>query len=193
MRKQLNWGHFLPPGLMFLRILPAREVSRPFSRYSPDTSPGEEVCLWGSPRRGSLPVGLSLVLSAQPVICVLRGDTEPTPAEKTCFAQVYLWLGKYACLILGWNINKSFWFKGLPYNSADKESACNAGDPFNSWVGKSHWRRERLPTPVFRPGEFHGLYSPWSRKELDMTERLSLSLDLRFEAKSTLTVYQQES
>ena len=23
------------------------------------------------------------------------------------------------------------------------------------------WRRERLPTPVFRPGEFHGLYSPW--------------------------------
>ena len=24
------------------------------------------------------------------------------------------------------------------------------------------------------PGEFHGLYSPWGRKELDMTERLSL-------------------
>ena len=22
------------------------------------------------------------------------------------------------------------------------------------------WRRERLPTPVFWPGEFHGLYSP---------------------------------
>ena len=28
------------------------------------------------------------------------------------------------------------------------------------------------------PGEFHGLYSPQSRKELDVTERLSLSLDL---------------
>ena len=25
------------------------------------------------------------------------------------------------------------------------------------------WRRERLPTPVFWPGEFHGLY-PWGRK-----------------------------
>ena len=25
-------------------------------------------------------------------------------------------------------------------------------------------------------GEFHGLYSPWGHKELDMTERLSLSL-----------------
>ena len=34
------------------------------------------------------------------------------------------------------------------------------------------WRRERLPTPVFWPGECHGLYSPWGHKELDMTERL---------------------
>ena len=34
------------------------------------------------------------------------------------------------------------------------------------------WRRERLPTPVFWPGEFHGLYSPWGRKESDTTERL---------------------
>ena len=32
----------------------------------------------------------------------------------------------------------------------------------------------RLPTPVFWPGEFLGLYSPWIRKELDTTERLSL-------------------
>ena len=32
-----------------------------------------------------------------------------------------------------------------------------------------------LPTPVFWPGEFLGLYSPWGRKESDMTERLSLS------------------
>ena len=26
------------------------------------------------------------------------------------------------------------------------------------------------------PGEFHGLFSPWGRKELDTTKRLSLSL-----------------
>ena len=31
---------------------------------------------------------------------------------------------------------------------------------FDSQVGKVPWRRERLPTPVFWPGEFHGLYSP---------------------------------
>ena len=36
-------------------------------------------------------------------------------------------------------------------------------------------------TPVFLPGEFHGQwslvgYSPWGRKELDMTKRLTLCL-----------------
>ena len=38
--------------------------------------------------------------------------------------------------------------------SAGKESTCNAGD-----LGLIPWRRERLPTPVFWPGEFHGLHS----------------------------------
>ena len=40
-------------------------------------------------------------------------------------------------------------------------------------------RRKWQPSAVFSPGEFHGQrslvgYSPWGRKELDMTERLSL-------------------
>ena len=47
---------------------------------------------------------------------------------------------------------------------------------FDPWVGKIPWSRERLPTPVFWTGEFHGLYSPWGRKESDTTEKLSLSL-----------------
>ena len=46
---------------------------------------------------------------------------------------------------------------------------------FDPWVGKIPWRRERLPTPVFWPGESHGLYRPWGHKESDTTERLSLS------------------
>ena len=46
---------------------------------------------------------------------------------------------------------------------------------FIPWVGKIPWRRERLPTPVFSPGEFHGLHSPWGHKELDTTDRLSRS------------------
>jgi len=41
---------------------------------------------------------------------------------------------------------------------------------------KIPWRRERLPTPVLWPGEFHGLYSPWGCEELDTIEQLSLSL-----------------
>ena len=51
---------------------------------------------------------------------------------------------------------------------------------FDPSVGKSPWRRERLPTPVFWPGAFHGLYSPWGHKDLDMTEWLSLSFSLSF-------------
>ena len=46
---------------------------------------------------------------------------------------------------------------------------------FDPWVGKIPWRREKLPTPVFWPGEFYGLYSPWGCKESDATERLLLS------------------
>ena len=46
---------------------------------------------------------------------------------------------------------------------------------FDPWVGTIPWRRERLPTPVFWPREFHGLYSPSGRKESDTTEWLSLS------------------
>ena len=36
-------------------------------------------------------------------------------------------------------------------------------------------KNEQLPTPAFWPGEFHGLYSPWGRKESGTTEGLSLS------------------
>ena len=57
---------------------------------------------------------------------------------------------------------------------------------FDPWVGKILWRRERLPTPVFWPGEFHGLCSPWGRKELDMIERLSLFRECGKEAQRVL-------
>ena len=42
---------------------------------------------------------------------------------------------------------------------------------FDPWVGKIPWKRERLSTPVFWPGD---LYSPWGHKESNTTERLSL-------------------
>ena len=49
-----------------------------------------------------------------------------------------------------------------------------------TWVQSLGWEdpleKERLPTLVFWPGDFHGLYSSWGRKETDTIERLSLSL-----------------
>ena len=46
---------------------------------------------------------------------------------------------------------------------------------FDPWVGKIPWRRERLPTPVLWPGEFHGLCSPWGHKESDTNEGLTFT------------------
>ena len=66
---------------------------------------------------------------------------------------------------------------GLPCWLSWKRIRLQCGrSGFDPWVEKIPWRRERLPTPVFWPGEFLGLYSPWGCKELDMTEWLSLSL-----------------
>ena len=54
---------------------------------------------------------------------------------------------------------------GFPCGSAGKEFACNAGHlGLIPGLGRFPWRREWLPTPVFRPGEFHGLCSPWGSK-----------------------------
>ena len=53
-------------------------------------------------------------------------------------------------------------------------------------VGKISRRRERLPTPVFWPGELHGWYSPWGHKESEMTEWLSLHFHYRWRKSSIL-------
>ena len=42
-----------------------------------------------------------------------------------------------------------------------------------TWVQSLGWEdplEKGKATPVFWPGEFHGLYSPWARKESDTTE-----------------------
>ena len=48
---------------------------------------------------------------------------------------------------------------------------------FNCWVWKIPWRRAWQPTLAFFPGKSHGQrslagYSPWCRKESDLTEQL---------------------
>ena len=66
----------------------------------------------------------------------------------------------------------------FPGGSDGKASSYNAGGPGSiPGSGRIPWRRQCHPTPAFLPGESHGWrslvgYSPWGRKESDMTERL---------------------
>ena len=80
-----------------------------------------------------------------------------------------------------WKWSRSVVF-GFPRGDIGKESISQCrrhkrcrSDP---WVWKIPWRRKWQSTPVFLPGESHGQrslasYSPWGRKESDMTEQLT--------------------
>ena len=65
---------------------------------------------------------------------------------------------------------------GFPSGSAGKESACNARDlGLIPGLGRPPGVGKGYPLQYSGLEEFHGLYSPWGRKESDTTERLSLS------------------
>ena len=54
-----------------------------------------------------------------------------------------------------------------PLGSGGKESACDVGDLGSiPGSGRFPWRKERLPTPLFQPGEVDGLYSPWGSQRV---------------------------
>ena len=60
-----------------------------------------------------------------------------------------------------------------------KNPPASAADGFDPWVGKMPWRRKWKLTLVVLPGKSHGQrrlagYSPWGRKESDMTEHTIL-------------------
>ena len=63
--------------------------------------------------------------------------------------------------------------KGAIWASLVAQLVKNPSTMQKTWVRslgwKISWRRERLPTAVFCPREFHGLYSPRDGKESDMT------------------------
>ena len=65
--------------------------------------------------------------------------------------------------------------KGFPDSSVGKESTCNVGDPGSiPELGRS--AGEGKGYPLQYSGLENSMDSPWSRKESDTTERLSLSL-----------------
>ena len=63
---------------------------------------------------------------------------------------------------------------GFPCDSVGKESTCNVGD-----LGLIPWLERSPGEGKGYPLQYSGLensmnYSPWARKESDLTERLSL-------------------
>ena len=68
--------------------------------------------------------------------------------------------------------------KNLPANAGGTRDVC-----LIPGGRKIFWSRKWQPPPVFLPGKSHGRrspvgYSPWGRKESDMTERLHFHFSL---------------
>ena len=62
-----------------------------------------------------------------------------------------------------------------------KKPTCNAGYLGSiPGSGRSPGRRERLPTPVFLPGEFHGQRSPWATVHVVTKSQTQLSNTFTF-------------
>ena len=91
------------------------------------------------------------------------------------------WMGK-----IPWRRDRllTLVFLGLPSGSDGKESTCNVGD-LGSILGLGRFPGEGNSYPLYYSGLENFMdrgawqaTSPWGSKELDMTERLSLSSKL---------------
>ena len=151
-----------PPGSSVHGILQARIlewVSISFSRDLPD--PGIESG--------------SLALQAESLPNKLQGK----PNKMTSQLQLgFQRLNTLTFLFFGF-FGRSSWLVGFHGSSAGKESACNAGDASSiPGSGRSPGGGHGNPVQYSCLETPHGPrslvgYSPWGRKELDTTERLS--------------------
>ena len=115
-----------------------------------------------------------------------RHDTDPKrplmfPATHPNFRQIASWLPlRKEFVSENWNCKFFLWLfeiSQLAFLVAQPVKNLPAMPGINPRVGKIPWRRERLPTPVFWPGKFYGLYSC---QELGRTEWLSLEISTFF-------------
>ena len=102
--------------------------------------------------------------------------------EKIMFPQAQPAAGEryFRHISMTWGIYLSPQWLGGSLVTDGKESAYKCRRP-RFEAGKIPWRRKWLPTPVFLPGKSQGQrnlagYSPWSHRELDITELPSRSL-----------------
>ena len=97
----------------------------------------------------------------------MRAQSRPTLAPGTVAHQAPLSM----------EFSRQEYWSGLPFSSPG--GLTNPGiDPRSPVLP---WKSEWQPTLVFLPGESHGQgslvgYSPWGRKESNMTEQLTLTL-----------------
>ena len=62
-------------------------------------------------------------------------------------------------IFTGFRIRCRHLLGAVPCDSDGKKIYLQCGKPgLDTWVGKIPWRRERLPTPVFWPGEFYTVH-----------------------------------
>ena len=94
-------------------------------------------------------------------------------------------LGRSAGKGKGYN-SRSWWWTGRPGVLRLMGSQGVGHD----WATELNWNE---PTPVFWPGEFHGLYSPWGHKESDTTERLSLVVGKGLLPEGLLQIWAEQS
>ena len=100
---------------------------------------------------------------------VTQIETQTQPKPRLRLAPMIFWKHKTG-------------LRGFPRHASGKEPACQCRNckrgRFYPCVRKIPWSRKWQPTPVFMPRKFHGqqrlvLYSPWGRRESDMTEQLN--------------------
>ena len=111
--------------------------------------------------------------------CFLLSDSFPGYPSKIEEAYTQQLRFPFRALFSSWDLRLYKTPQGFPGGTSGKEPACQCKrykkHTFSPWYGKIPWRREWLPTPVFllkESQEQRSLagYSPWGRKESDMTE-----------------------
>ena len=123
-------------------------------------------------------VNISLVPTTNKLLikCLVCDMVSAVILYKHCFILIQSTCMKYICYCLCFAVEETWALIGQMV----KNLPAVQRPRFDPWVGKIPWRREWQPTPVFLSREFHGQrslagHSPWGRKELDMTEWLTLS------------------
>ena len=85
------------------------------------------------------------------------GWEDPLEKGKATHSSILAWRSPWTVhgVAKSWTQLSDFHFTSLVAQLVKNLSAMQRPG-FDPWVGKIPWRRGRLPTPVFWPGEFHG-------------------------------------